>query len=331
MKKTSKRILVCGAGSIGQRHIQNLIQLGAEVSVWRARAELLNDLSSKFLVKTYTNLNEAIQESDGVVVATSTDQHLEIALKALKFGSALFIEKPISNSWDGIEDLIAIAKGKVIEVGFQFRAHPNLIKLSSEIKKISSDDLLTYRLAMGHRLDAWRNDKNFQASYSANVDRGGGALFDLIHQIDIAIWFFGPIREISSALSNRSGLGIKGDDIANIILTHHNGIIGHIQLDMASPINRCEAEIITKDTIFYWNNFDGNLIKTTSQTNKIILDSVPDAFERNDLFYAHMQYWLERIDNLSLPPLCSLEEGIEALKVVLTAHSANNLKKTLEI
>jgi len=37
------KILVCGAGSIGQRHIKNLQNLNINVSAWRSRKELVKD------------------------------------------------------------------------------------------------------------------------------------------------------------------------------------------------------------------------------------------------------------------------------------------------
>src|SRR3989338_3546579 len=87
-----KRVLVCGAGSIGRRHIANLLRLGAEVSVWRARSELLDEIARDFPVQVCTDLPNAIAEAEAVVVATATDQHVAIAANALKV--FLMIRRP---------------------------------------------------------------------------------------------------------------------------------------------------------------------------------------------------------------------------------------------
>ena len=325
-----KRVLVCGAGSIGRRHIANLLQLGAEVTVWRSRTELLAEIERDFQVHTCNDLMKGIDAAEAVVVATATDEHVSIALATLEAGRALFIEKPLSNNWTGIDKLSFHAKGKVVEVGFQFRAHPNIISLANQLKEPSHQKLLTYRLAMGHRLDLWRPNQNYERGYSANSDRGGGALFDLIHQIDIALWLFGPVVGVNAVLSKVSELKINGDDVSNLLLTHQNGVTGHIQLDMASPIYRCEAEVMSTSAIFRWTNAEGLLRKISTEGEEII-DRLPDEFKRNDMFYTQMKHWLNRIDNSKLLPLCSYEDGLAALRVALCAREASSLKKMVHI
>ena len=316
-----KRVLVCGAGSIGRRHIANLLQLGAEVSVWRARTELLAEVAHDFPVQVCSNLTNAISRAEAVVVATATDKHVAIAAEALKAGRALFIEKPLSHDWVGIDNLRSLVKGAVVEVGCQFRAHPNLIALALKLGQSKHGNLLTYRLAMGHRLDAWRPDKEYQQGYSADSARGGGALFDLIHQIDIALWLFGPALGVQGVQAKLGDLNIKGDDVTNLLLTHISGVTGHIQLDMASPVNRCEAEVMTSSALFRWSNNEGMLHRQTSE-GETIVDCVPKGFDRNDLFLTHMEHWLNRMDNPILPPLCAFDDGVAALKVAIGARDA---------
>lgn len=316
-----KRVLVCGAGSIGRRHIANLLRLGAEVSVWRVRSELLDEITREFPVQVYADLPDAIAEAEAVVVAAATDLHVSIAAEVLKAGRALFIEKPLSHDWIGVEDLRCLVNGVIVEVGCQFRAHPNLIALALELAHSKHGKPLTYRLAMGHRLDAWRPSQDYQKGYSADSARGGGALFDLIHQIDIALWLFGPAVGVQAVLSKLSDFNIKGDDVTNLLLTHKSGLTGHIQLDMASPFYRCEAEIMTSSVFFRWSNAEGMLLRQSSE-GETIVNCVPDGFVRNDLFFTHMQHWLKRMDNPMLPPLCAFDDGVAALTVALGAREA---------
>ena len=325
-----KHVLVCGAGSIGKRHIANLLQLGAKVTVWRSQTPLLKSIRDEFDVEVNENLDDAINKADAVVIATATDNHILLAIKVLQAGKALFIEKPISHDWNGVEDLQKLGLGKIVEVGCQFRTHQNLIVLSHLLQQMGSDKILTYRFVMGHRLDAWRMGKDYRTAYSADASRGGGALFDLIHQIDLAIWFFGPVEEVNAVLSKRSELDISGDDVSNILLTHISGLTGHIQLDMASPVYRCEAEIMTSDRIFNWSYSQGTLCNH-SQKEDIIIDRVPESFERNDLFITHMAHFLRRLTEKSLPPLCSLEDGIAALRVAICSREASSSGKKVTI
>ena len=88
----NKKVLVCGAGSIGKRHIENLLTLGVSVLVWRTQINLLKNIANEYNVETFENLETAIDNADAVIVATATDQHIEIALKVLNVNKPLFIE-----------------------------------------------------------------------------------------------------------------------------------------------------------------------------------------------------------------------------------------------
>jgi predicted dehydrogenase len=325
-----KKVLVCGAGSIGKRHIENLLKLDVQVSVWRTQIELLKNLSDEYNIETFEDINLAIENSDAVIVATATDQHVKIAIKVLKAGKALFIEKPISNNWESIDKLIELSKNKIIEIGCQFRKHPNLIELSKIIQKKKEEDILTYRFAMGQRLDTWRIGVDYKKGYSSDEKRGGGALFDLIHQIDLAIWLFGPILSINAVLTKRSKLLISADDITNLLVTHVNGLTGHIQLDMCSPIYRCELEIIADDSVFSWSYSSGSLIKN-SPNKKEVIHQLNKEYNRNSMFMDHMKHFLNRIDNVEITPACSLNDGLAALRVVLCARESNLIEKKVYI
>lgn len=290
----------------------------------------MTEVTHDFPVRACVDLPNAIAEVEAVVVATATDRHVAIATEVLKAGRALFIEKPISHDWTGIEILRRLAKNAVVEVGCQFRAHPNLIALARMLGQSECGRPLTYRLAMGHRLDAWRPTQDYQLGYSADSARGGGALFDLIHQIDIALWFFGPVVAVQAVLAKLGDLNIRGDDVTNLLLTHKNGITGHVQLDMASPVYRCEAEVMTSKALFRWSNADG-LLRQQLPEGEVVVDRLPEGFERNDLFLSHMAHFLMRLDNAILPPLCKFEDGTAALKVALEAREANLLGQRVRI
>jgi predicted dehydrogenase len=326
----NKKVLVCGAGSIGKRHIENLLNLGVNVLVWRTQINLLKNIAKEYNVETYENLDIAIENADAVIVATASDQHIEIALKVLNANKPLFIEKPVSNNWENIDKLLELSKNKIIEIGCQFRMHSNLIKLNQILQKKETANLLTYRLAMGQRLDAWRKNVDYKKGYSSDEKRGGGALFDLIHQIDIAIWLFGPVLSVNAVLSKRSELLISGDDVTNLLLTHTNGLTGHIQLDMASPIYRCEAEVMTGDSIFKWSFSDSSLYNYTTEKKEII-NKLDDKYNRNSMFIDHMKHFLIRIDNNEILPACSLDDGIAALRVALCARESNLTGKKISI
>jgi hypothetical protein len=64
------------------------------------------------------------------------------------------------------------------------------------------------------------------------------------------------------------------------------------------------------------------MLRRQSSEGETIIDCVPEGFDRNDLFFTHMKYWLKRMDNPLLPPLCAFDDGVAALKVALGAREA---------
>jgi len=93
-----KRVLVVGTGSVGIRHIENLLELDAEVSIVSMRSGRVGELAKRYPVKPYDDLQEALgTKPDAVVIANRTDQHIATALPVAACGIDIFMEKPLSN------------------------------------------------------------------------------------------------------------------------------------------------------------------------------------------------------------------------------------------
>ena len=314
-------VLVCGAGSIGMRHITNLTSLGVNVSVWRSRAELVQKLEDELGLKVFHSFDEALTQNDAVVIATNTNTHLELALKAAKMGKAIFIEKPISHSTKGIGALLDLVHRKqlVFEVGCQLRVHPNLTKLHQFITQFDHGPLYTYRAVVGQRLENWRPGTDYRESYSAHIQQGGGALLDLIHELDLINWLTGPISSVSAHLTHVSDQEMNAEDLVNMTLINTNGAIGQVQLDMVSPEYRRALELVYRDVIIYWDYVTGTL--TCNKDGLLtVVDKVSDQFERNSLFIGHMNHFLDRLRNSTISPICSIEDGIAALTIAECAR-----------
>ncbi len=78
----------------------------------------------------------------------------------------------------------------------------------------------------------WRPNQDYRKSYSADSAKGGGVLFDLIHEFDYAEWFFGPVTLMQGKVGKFSNLEIKSDDYCLMNLQHANGQ-GTVELSYA--------------------------------------------------------------------------------------------------
>ena len=98
------KILVVGYGSIGKRHVTNLLgNTKAEIIICTKRKNL--KFSGKN-VKVINSLDKALKENPTIgFITNETAYHISTAIKLARAGLDLFIEKPLSNSTKGIKIL----------------------------------------------------------------------------------------------------------------------------------------------------------------------------------------------------------------------------------
>ena len=78
-----------------------------------------------------------------------------------------------------------------------------------------------------------------------------------------------------------------------------------------------------------WNYYSGQAI--LQNENKIIKkSSLPDTWERNDLFLSIIKHFLDCIENRS-KPLIPLTEGIEVLKIALAAKESLKKRRVVDL
>ena len=78
------KILVTGCGSIGRRHISNLLTIGnIEVIAHDTTTDGRNKVMNLYGIKPFENYADALASGpDAVIVATPTNEHVTSALKA---------------------------------------------------------------------------------------------------------------------------------------------------------------------------------------------------------------------------------------------------------
>lgn len=121
MKRSSvHHVLVVGTGSIGERHVRCLLATGrAKVGICEVSDQVRDEVKQRYdVLGAYAGLEEALSESwDAAVVATPASSHISIALQLAKACVSLFIETPLSVSFDGVDELIKQIEQKGLIMG----------------------------------------------------------------------------------------------------------------------------------------------------------------------------------------------------------------------
>jgi len=98
MKKLSG--LIIGGGSIGQRHIFNLLKLGEKnISIYDNNEIVSKNISKKFNIPRFVDFESALSSNpDFCFICTFPSSHVNFSKKCLLNNSHVFIEKPLSRS-----------------------------------------------------------------------------------------------------------------------------------------------------------------------------------------------------------------------------------------
>ena len=319
------KILVVGCGSIGERHIRNLKRLSVDkIIACDTNSERLALIKEKYdIQETYTELQEAMNQGiDAVLVCTPPSTHIPIALEAIDHKAHVFIEKPMSNSLDGVDELIKKASKNrlIICVGYNFRFHQGL-KLAKEIvDRGEIGKILFVRAEFGQYLPDWRPWQDYRQSYTAKKDLGGGIILDGSHEIDYMRWFLGDVEQIFCFAGKISSLEVETEDIAEILIKFKRGAIGEIHLDFVRYDYSRTCEIIGEKGTIKWS-YQDRFVKVYSMDAKRWKTFNIKA-DPNDMYMQEIQHFLRCIDGLSAPLIDAIQ-GKRVLEIALAAKDSS--------
>jgi len=307
------------------------------------RATLPDDELAGFPVET--DIAEALKkhQPQAVIVSNPTALHMDIAIPAAQTGCAIFLEKPIAENLERVDVLqeTAAKSGSKIVVGFQFRYHPTLNKARELIAAGAIGKVLSAHSHWGEYLPNWHPWEDYRQSYAARADLGGGAIVTIAHPLDYMRYLFGEIESLWSLNGHISPLELSGvEDVAEIGLKFLCGAIGgvHINLFQRPPVHR--LEIVGTGGTLFWDYMDGLLthyqmpdefgsINSKPGPAQVQQYTLPDTYERNQLFMAQTQHFL-KVARGDAEPSCSLDDGIKALEIAQAALQSQKTGHRIE-
>lgn len=200
------RIGVVGAGVIGQLRARSIrersdTELVGAVDPVAAAAERAVAGSG---AKVFTDIRGLLDlpRLDAVIVSSPLPAHEEAVIAAFAAGKHVLCEKPLGNTVEGCQRMVAAAgaAGRTLAVGFNHRYYPAIkfVKQVVENGRIGAIDHV--RVFGGHDgLHNFRADWQYQAPAS-----GGGAMMDVgIHMTDLTRFILGDVAEVYGVATNR--------------------------------------------------------------------------------------------------------------------------------
>ncbi len=251
------KICFFGMGSIGKRHLKNLVKIlnerkiEFEIDVVKRKKELDDEIKS--YVNNIYKIDEFVPNFyDIVFIVNDTSAHIETLNLMKNYSNNFFIEKPLSINIDQIILNDYREKKIYIACPMRYSSVIDYIKNNIDFTKVYS-----VRAICSTYLPDWRPTINYRDNYSAKKELGGGVTLDLIHEWDYLTYLLGFPEKVFNLNKKVSHLEINSDDLSIYIAEYKDKLV-EIHLDYFGRIPTRKVEFFLKE-----GTVIGDFIKNT--------------------------------------------------------------------
>jgi predicted dehydrogenase len=286
------------------------------VAVMRRNAEKAKDYAQRHGVgKWYNDADDLINdpEVNAIYVATPPLNHEEYAIKAMKAGKPVYVEKPMAINADSAEQIEKFAKekGVKITVAHYRRQQPLFLKVKELLQQKAIGDVrfIDLKMFQPHQSDIiTKTETNWRIDPSVS---GGGLFYDLApHQLDLMLYFFGRPKKISGIAFNSSQYYNADDTTCGQILFDSNVLFnGSWCFTVAERKDQCE--IIGSEGKISFPIFDHKQLLLEREGTKTIIEFDRMQHVQQPMIQKVVEYFLGQSPNP-----CSATEGVEVMKMM---------------
>jgi predicted dehydrogenase len=343
------KVLVAGLGSMGQRHVRNLrALLGRDVEIVayrvRKRTQVLTEaleveagssVEEKYRLHTCDQLDQALAlEPQAVFVCNPSRHHMAVALAAAQAGCHLLVEKPLSDRYDGIEELIARVEQQrlVALVGYQMRFHPALQRVRLLLEQGAIGRVLSVHAEIGEYLPSSHPYEDYRGTYAARADLGGGVVLSQSHELDYVYWLFGLPRRIFALGGHLSRLDVDVEDTARILMAcivDGRPVAVHVSQDFVQRPPRQTCRIVGDEGQIQLDLRAPTLEVFDSQGG-LAERRTFSGFQRNQLFMDELTHFLACLRGEETPRV-TLRDGAQSLRMALAVRQSIDTGQVVEL
>jgi predicted dehydrogenase len=182
MKTT--RVLVVGLGNMGMSHALAYTRIPEFSVVGVCTRRIADKTLPEALAgaRRYASYDQALAEvkPDVVSVNTLPDTHADYAIKAMEAGAHVFVEKPLAETVESAERVVAAATRtrRKLVIGYILRQHPSWIQFIEIARQLGTPLVFRMNLNQQSNGETWEWHKRLMDSFPPIVDCG-------VHYVDI--------------------------------------------------------------------------------------------------------------------------------------------------
>lgn len=283
------------------------------LAVMRRDADKVEDFAVRHKVPLwYNDYNELLRHDriNAVYIATPPSTHVELAIKSLRAGKNVYIEKPMTVSAAEASLLSKEVKryGKKLVVAHYRRQLPMFLKIKEwlddgKIGKLQLVDLKFFRHQISLKDSNWRLDPKVS----------GGTFFHDIapHQLDLMYYFFGECCNICGNATHQLNNQIFVDIVSGLI-EFENGLqfSGNWNFNSSKEAEIDQCIIYGSRGSIAFSTF-GNEVKLLKDNSEVIETFIHPLHIQQPFIQKTVNYFLGKAPNP-----CSVEEGKKVMEII---------------
>ncbi|MEC5206730.1 myo-inositol 2-dehydrogenase/D-chiro-inositol 1-dehydrogenase [Vogesella perlucida] len=309
-------VALFGAGRIGKIHAANLfahqgVRLKYVVDTHAPSAQALAEQYGATVSDTDTALGDG--SVGAVVIASSTDTHAELILRAAAAGKAIFCEKPVDLDLARARDCAAAVAqaGVACVIGFQRRYDPTFaaVKARIEAGEIGTPEMLVV------------TSRDPGAPPVDYIKRSGGIFKDmLIHDFDICRWILDDevvaVHASASVLTDPAIADAGDADCTAVTLRTRSGRLCQINTSRRAAYGYDQRfEVLGSNGMLQAGNHHPT--EVTAYGSRQVSTDLPQHFflERYQAAYAGEMAHFFRVITQGEAPRTTVQDGVKALEL----------------
>ncbi|HEX4865516.1 MAG TPA: Gfo/Idh/MocA family oxidoreductase [Acidimicrobiales bacterium] len=226
------RVGLAGAGPWARCFHAPMLSRGPHTSlsaIWSRNAESARLLAKEFGARAVDRYEDLVESSDAVSICVAPEAQAPLAISAARAGRAILLEKPLSDSVRGAEQIVEAVEsanvGSMLMLSYRFS--PRIEVFVRRARELSAQGgaasfISAAFLSGPFAAAAWRRTR--------------GPLLDVgFHVLDLLDATLGPIADIEAAS--------HGDGPVCLMLSHAGGAVSQVVLNCSAAVPRSEMRV----------------------------------------------------------------------------------------
>ncbi|MFL2451716.1 MAG: Gfo/Idh/MocA family oxidoreductase [Verrucomicrobiales bacterium] len=351
------KVLVVGCGNMGKSHakayhsMEGFEIVGLVSRGEKSRQDLIEILGHDY--PQFSDYAEALEQTkpDAVSINTYPDTHAEYTKKAFAAGAHVFLEKPIAESVEEAQEIVAAAREANLKlvIGYILRVHPSWMKFIEVAQGLGKPLVMRMNLNQQSSGKNWETHKCLMNSMSPIVDCG-------VHYVDVMCQMTRskPVRvsAIGARLSEELNEGMY--NYGQLQVSFEDGSVGWYEAGWGPMMS--EVAFFVKDVVGPKGCVNIAGMKEGEETDDVDAhskaesiklhhseldengefskpDEIIDCADEPDhdgLCYREQEVFLNAItDDVDLSD--HMDDAVNSLRIVLAADEAFKTGKTVEL